>query len=208
MLLFPGTIVAKISVGVDEANVTIHGDIQKPLNLTLGMMKVAGAGPGIRAAEHGSWTVQLNDVCLYYTQLKMTNRREKPVSSGQSKRFVYDSKGLATLRGLLMFTKTSDRDYLQPADKIRMKTLVYGEKTLMSEFRLEQGAQLARHSHPHEQTGYLVSGALRLTIGTDLYAVRPGDSWCIPADVEHQAEAVEQAVVIEVFAPLRKDYLP
>ncbi|WP_029910543.1 cupin domain-containing protein [Pelobacter seleniigenes] len=107
-----------------------------------------------------------------------------------------------------MFTKTSDRDYLQPADKIRMKTLVYGEKTLMSEFRLEQGAQLTRHSHPHEQTGYLVSGALRLTIGTDHYEVSPGDSWCIPADVEHQAEAVEQAVVIEVFAPLRKDYLP
>lgn len=107
-----------------------------------------------------------------------------------------------------MFTKTSDRDYLHPADKIRMKTLVYGEKTLMSEFRLEQGAQLTRHSHPHEQTGYLVSGALRLTIGTDHYEVRPGDSWCIPADVEHQAEAVEQAVVIEVFAPLRKDYLP
>ena len=37
----------------------------------------------------------------------------------------------------------------------------------MTEFRLRQGAVLPRHSHPREQTGYLVKGRIRLSIGTD-----------------------------------------
>ena len=106
-----------------------------------------------------------------------------------------------------MFRKKSDEGYRPAIDKIEMKVLVHGEKTLMSEFRLQKGAQLPRHSHPHEQTGYLVSGALELIIGTATYSVGAGDSWCIPANVEHQASCLEASVAIEVFSPPREDYL-
>jgi len=51
----------------------------------------------------------------------------------------------------------------------------------MTEFRLDQGAVLPRHKHPHEQTGYLVSGRIELTIGAETHEVSAGDSWCIPA---------------------------
>ena len=47
-----------------------------------------------------------------------------------------------------------------------MKTLCYGERTLMTEFILERGSTLPVHSHPYEQTGYLVQGRIRLRIGT------------------------------------------
>ena len=59
------------------------------------------------------------------------------------------------------------------APGIRRKTLVYGEKTLMTEFILEKGAILAHHRHPQEQTGYLVSGHMILTIGDDVQEIRP-----------------------------------
>ncbi len=77
----------------------------------------------------------------------------------------------------------------------------------MTEFRLEKGAVLPAHSHPHEQTGYLVSGLLHLTIGAETYRVEPGGSWCIPGNVEHSAVAGDDSVAIEVFSPLREDYL-
>jgi quercetin dioxygenase-like cupin family protein len=93
-------------------------------------------------------------------------------------------------------------------DGIRLKTLVYGDKTLIAEFRLEKGAQIPVHSHPHEQTGYLISGRIRLSIGENTFDVEPGDSWCIPGNVEHRAEFVEDSVAIEVFSPVREDYLP
>ncbi len=107
-----------------------------------------------------------------------------------------------------MFTKLSDNDFKPVLTGIEQKTLVHGDKTLMVEFRLRQGALLPRHSHPHEQTGYLVSGRIRLTIGTAVHEVSPGDSWCIPGDVLHCAEVVEDSVAIEVFSPVRQDYLP
>jgi quercetin dioxygenase-like cupin family protein len=111
-------------------------------------------------------------------------------------------------RILLMFQKQKNSGYRQALPGIKLKTLVYGEKTLMSEFCLEKGAQLPRHAHPHEQTGYLVRGQLRLSIGAEVHEVLPGDSWCIPGEVEHGAEILEDSVAIEVFAPRREDYLP
>lgn len=89
-----------------------------------------------------------------------------------------------------------------------MKTLVHGKKTLMTEFLLEKGRILPQHTHPHEQTGYLVTGRMRLTIGEETFEVSPGDSWCIPGDVEHQAEILEDSVAVEVFSPVREEYLP
>jgi len=107
-----------------------------------------------------------------------------------------------------MFIPAASDGYKDVLDGIRMKTLVYGEKTLMAEFRLSKGADLPAHDHPHEQTGWLVSGRIDLTIDGIVHAVRPGDSWCIPGGVTHSARALEDAVAVEVFAPVREDYLP
>jgi hypothetical protein len=75
-----------------------------------------------------------------------------------------------------MFQEASATGYHPVLDKIRQKTLVFDAHTLLTEFRLEQGAILPLHSHPHEQTGYLVAGRLELTIGDATHLAEPGDS--------------------------------
>lgn len=107
-----------------------------------------------------------------------------------------------------MFYKHCNNGYKQALAGIKMKTLVYGDKSLIAEFRLEKGSLLPHHAHPNEQTGYLVSGRIRLSIGDASFDVEPGDSWCIPGNIAHQAEIIEDAVAIEVFSPVREDYLP
>ncbi len=107
-----------------------------------------------------------------------------------------------------MFAKHDPGQYKTPLPGIQMKTICYGERTLMTEFILEGGYTLPVHSHPYEQTGYLVKGHVRLRIGTEKHETRPGDSWCIPADVEHGAQILEDSVAVEVFSPARPDYLP
>ena len=87
-----------------------------------------------------------------------------------------------------MFSVHEDSGYHDVIEGIRKKTLVYGD--------------------PHEQTGYLVSGRIDLTIDGVVHAVRPGDSWCIPGDVAHSAVAYADSVALEVFSPVREDYLP
>lgn len=106
-----------------------------------------------------------------------------------------------------MFASKNEQGYISVVDGIKRKTLVYGEKTLMTEFLLEKGKILPAHKHPHEQTGYLVSGKIILTIGEEEFEVNPGDSWVIPGNLEHRAKILEDSVAIEVFAPVREDYL-
>ena len=107
-----------------------------------------------------------------------------------------------------MFQRKDDNGYIPALEGIKRKTLVYGEKTLTCEFRLKKGSSLPIHAHPYEQTGYLVSGRMQLFIGGKTFEAEPGDCWCIPADVEHGAASLEDSVAIEVFSPLRQDYMP
>ena len=107
-----------------------------------------------------------------------------------------------------MFCKANPSDYKSVLPGIQLKTLVFGDKTLFSEFRMKAGSKLPSHSNVHEQTGYLVEGKIRLTIGNEVFAVEPGDSWCIKSNVSHSAEILADSVAIEVFSPVREDYLP
>lgn len=107
-----------------------------------------------------------------------------------------------------MFQKHNEKGYHLALEGIEKKTLVYGTKSLMTEFRMRKDSILPMHSHPHEQTGYLVKGWMILTIGEQRFEAKPGDSWCIHGDVEHGAEIMEDSIAVEVFSPVREDYIP
>lgn len=107
-----------------------------------------------------------------------------------------------------MFYRADENGYKEVLPGIQLKTLVYGEKTLFAEFRMEANSKLTSHSHPNEQTGYLVAGRIILTIGENKFEAGPGDSWCITENTLHSAEILEDSVAIEVFSPVREDYLP
>jgi quercetin dioxygenase-like cupin family protein len=106
-----------------------------------------------------------------------------------------------------MFYKKNDTGYRELSEGVRIKALVHGERTMLTEFRLKKGKLVPSHSHPHEQTGYLVSGRIDFIIGEEKFEAGPGDSWCIPGDVGHSGQVLEDSVVVEIFAPVREDYL-
>lgn len=93
---------------------------------------------------------------------------------------------------------------------VRRKALAIGERTLLLEVRMDAGSVGRAHSHPNEQTGYVIKGKLRLRIGNENYELGPGDAYVIPGNVEHEALALEDTVVIEVFSPphetFKKDF--
>jgi quercetin dioxygenase-like cupin family protein len=107
-----------------------------------------------------------------------------------------------------MFAKHSREGYRSPIEGSKQKTLVYGQNTLMAELRLSKGTRIPTHSHPQEQTGYLVTGRTRLFIGDETYDCSPGDSWSIPGSTEHGMFAVMDSVYIEIFSPVREDLHP
>jgi quercetin dioxygenase-like cupin family protein len=108
-----------------------------------------------------------------------------------------------------MLRSADSGTFRQVLPGVRLKTLAHGERTLMAVFQLEAGAVVPVHQHPQEQIGYLVSGRIRFLDGEgqSVAEVCPGDSWCFAADEKHGAEILEDAVAVEVFSPVRQDYL-
>jgi len=106
-----------------------------------------------------------------------------------------------------MFTKKSDTGYRTARPGVHYRSLAYGDRTHLTEFHLDKGTVIPAHDHPHEQTGYLVSGRLTFRIGPEVFDVGPGDGWSIPGGLSHQVSVLEDAVVVEVFSPKREDYL-
>jgi len=106
-----------------------------------------------------------------------------------------------------MFYKKNTREYINLIDGVKFISLVNGNKTHMTEFRLEKGSTIPLHSHPQEQTGYLVSGRLKFTVSNETIEAQPGDAWNLDSDIEHGVEVLEDSLVIEIFSPPREDYL-
>ena len=107
-----------------------------------------------------------------------------------------------------MFKPSKPTGHTEIVKSVHLKTLVYGDHTLMTEVKMDKGAVIPPHSHPHEQTGYLVSGQLEFVVNGEHLIAKPGYSWNIAGDVEHSATAIEETIVVEVFSPVREDYLP
>lgn len=103
-----------------------------------------------------------------------------------------------------MFSNSGEEGCRQVLEGVDLKTLAYGEKSLLAEFRLKKGSLLPLRSHSQEQTGYMVLVKMRLFIENEIFEVNPGDSWSLPGSAEHKAEIIEDSVVIEVFTPVRE----
>lgn len=87
------------------------------------------------------------------------------------------------------------------------RTLNSGANATLVEVTIAAGETVPEHTHPHEQIGYLVSGRLRFRIGDEERVLNAGDSWLAPGGVPHVVTALEDAVAIDVFSPVREEYL-
>ena len=84
---------------------------------------------------------------------------------------------------------------------------VHGERLTLAVVELEPGAIAEEHSHEHEQLGLVLRGSLRFRIGAEERELGPGETWEIPSNAPHRAEAgPDGATVLDVFAPPRSEW--
>lgn len=86
---------------------------------------------------------------------------------------------------------------------------VAGEKLMALFGEIEPNGSLPLHSHPHEQISYVLTGSVHFQMDGVGYDMLPGDGLVIPGGVEHGAIRVgpEGCTIIEIFTPLRENYL-
>jgi len=79
---------------------------------------------------------------------------------------------------------------------------------MLVQFSFPAGVTSARHSHPHEQIGYVVSGEIDVFMeGTEARRLTPGGSYYVPSGVKHYIKTLTPTVLIDAFTPLREDFL-
>jgi quercetin dioxygenase-like cupin family protein len=83
----------------------------------------------------------------------------------------------------------------------------YGEKLMVCKVVFEQGAIVPPHAHPHEQITHVISGRIEFDIAGARSLLQAGDSCLMAPDAPHGATCLEEAVVLDIFTPLREDFI-
>lgn len=87
------------------------------------------------------------------------------------------------------------------------RNMVSGNDGTVARVVIKRGGIVPRHSHRSEQYTMILSGALKFVFDDGETVVRPGEVLVIPAHVPHAAEALEDTVDIDFFAPRREDWV-
>jgi quercetin dioxygenase-like cupin family protein len=87
------------------------------------------------------------------------------------------------------------------------RKVITGEKAMLAQIFLKKDAVVPEHHHESEQVSYVLDGAIKFEIEGQTVVVRKGEVLCIPSHVPHRVIALEDSVGLDIFSPIRKDWL-
>jgi quercetin dioxygenase-like cupin family protein len=87
------------------------------------------------------------------------------------------------------------------------RRFVSGEKLTVAQVAFQKGGSAAVHQHESEQISYVLEGTLRFHVAGEEVIMTKGQVLLLPSNVPHGAEALEDAVVLDVFSPIRRDWI-
>jgi quercetin dioxygenase-like cupin family protein len=100
-----------------------------------------------------------------------------------------------------------DEIALEKVTEMISRKVVTGEREMIGQIYLKRGAVVPMHSHESEQLTYVLQGAMRFLIAGEEITVREGEVLQIPSWVPHQAEALEDTFQLDIFSPIRREWL-
>jgi quercetin dioxygenase-like cupin family protein len=96
---------------------------------------------------------------------------------------------------------------LETMSDLISRKVITGEKAMIGQIFLKKGAVVPEHHHESEQITYIVEGALKFNLEGKEVIVRAGEVLHIPSNVPHRAVALEDTLDIDIFSPIRTDWL-
>lgn len=100
--------------------------------------------------------------------------------------------------------ESMDKEVLNPQ---MWRKIISGDKAMVAQVFLAKGAVVPEHRHESEQITYILSGALEFGIEGQTIVVSAGQVLRIPSQVPHSAVALEDTLDLDIFSPIRTDWL-
>ena len=98
-------------------------------------------------------------------------------------------------------------DWIIVEPGVKRKVMTFSEQMMLVKVAFEAGRVGALHHHPHLQISYVASGVFEITINGVVKTLRQGDAFFVPKDAVHGAVCVEAGMLVDVFSPMRADFL-
>ena len=96
---------------------------------------------------------------------------------------------------------------LDKVTEVISRKLISGDHQMLAQVYLKKGALVPRHSHESEQLTYVLEGMLKVRVAGESVVVSEGEVIRIPPGVLHQAEALTDTFELDLFSPVRGEWL-
>jgi quercetin dioxygenase-like cupin family protein len=100
-----------------------------------------------------------------------------------------------------------DEIALEKVTELLSRKVVSGDREMLVQVYVKRGCLVPMHAHDSEQMTYVLQGALRFRVGSEEITVREGEVLHIPSGIAHQAEALEDTFELDLFSPIRRDWV-
>ena len=87
------------------------------------------------------------------------------------------------------------------------RKVISGKNIMLAQVFLKKGCVVPAHKHDNEQMTYILEGCLKLQLPDGEVTVREGEVLHIPSGIEHSAVALEETLDVDIFSPIREDWL-
>lgn len=106
-----------------------------------------------------------------------------------------------------VFIKDEELAWEEVGEGIKRKIMAYDERLMLVKVAFEKGGIGTVHQHHHTQITHVESGVFEVEIDGEKQMLNAGDAFFIPSNVWHGAVCMEAGVLIDVFSPMREDFI-
>ncbi len=103
--------------------------------------------------------------------------------------------------------KHAEQKLIDLGGGVSRRILAHDPELMGVEVSFEAGGEGAVHTHPHTQMSYVLSGKFLYTVEDECVELNPGDSIVVPSGLPHGTRCLEKGVLLDVFTPMREDFL-
>ena len=106
-----------------------------------------------------------------------------------------------------VFIMDGEVDWEVTAPGMKRKIMAWDDRLMLVRVAFEKGGIGTLHAHPHTQITHVESGAFEVEISGEKKVLKAGDVFYVPPHAVHGAVCLEDGVLIDVFSPMREDFM-
>jgi quercetin dioxygenase-like cupin family protein len=114
---------------------------------------------------------------------------------------------MGTTETIKVFIENEELQWQTASPGMKRKIMSYDDRLMLVKVAFEKGAVGTLHQHPHTQISHVESGLFEVEIGGDKKVLKSGDAFYIPPNVLHGAVCLEEGVLLDIFSPMREDFI-